>query len=46
MPDIYVHENCKDFIDNKDLFMDKALEQINLDNQWMVMRYIENVIIK
>ena len=34
MPDIYVHENCKDFIDNKDLFMDKALEQINLDNQF------------
>ena len=33
MPDIYIHENCKDFIDNKDLFMDKALEQINLDNQ-------------
>jgi hypothetical protein len=32
MPDFIVNENYKDFLNNKDLFIEKAIEQINLDN--------------
>jgi hypothetical protein len=33
MPDIYVKEKYDDFLENRDPFIEKAMEQIDLDNQ-------------
>ena len=32
MPDIYVHETYEDFLENRDVFIEKAYEQIEINN--------------
>jgi len=33
LPDIYVHETYDDFLNYRDVFLEKAYEQIEIDNQ-------------